>query len=137
MGTEKEEETMAAYTHKNLGDVNDSAPGFGFGDMGEVRFAKDELEAERTGISHLKLNPGVRMPFAHKHEEAEEIYVVIAGSGLMKMDDEIVEIVELDAIRISPEVARGFEAGPEGISLLAVGARHDGDGEVLKDWWTD
>jgi mannose-6-phosphate isomerase-like protein (cupin superfamily) len=128
---------MTDYTHKNLQEVQDAAPGFGFGDMGEVRFAKDELDAERTGVSHLKLNPGVRMPFAHKHDQAEEIYVVIAGSGLIKMDDEIVEIVELDAIRISPEVARSFEAGPEGISVLAMGARHDGDGEVLKDWWTD
>ena len=128
---------MSTYTHKNLSEVKDAAPGFGFGDMGEVRFAKDDLDAERTGISHLKLNPGVRMPFAHKHDEAEEIYVVIAGSGLMKMDDEIVEIVELDAIRISPEIARCFEAGPDGISLLAVGARHDGDGEVIQDWWTD
>jgi mannose-6-phosphate isomerase-like protein (cupin superfamily) len=128
---------MSAYTHKNLSEVNDAAPGFGFGEMGEVRFAKDDLDAERTGITHLKLNPGVRMPFAHKHDKAEEIYVVIAGSGLMKMDDEIVEIVELDAIRISPEVTRGFEAGPDGITLLAVGARHDGDGEVLKEWWTD
>lgn len=128
---------MGAYTHKNLGEVKDSAPGFGFGDMGEVRFAKDELDAERTGVSHLKLNPGVRMPFGHKHDEAEEIYVVVAGSGLVKLDDEIVEIVELDAIRISPEVVRCFEAGPEGISLLAVGARHDGDGEVLQNWWTD
>lgn len=128
---------MAGYTHKNLSEVKDAAPGFGFGDMGEVRFAKDELDAERTGISHLKLNPWVRMPFAHKHDEAEEIYVVIAGSGLMKMDDEIVEIFELDAIRISPEIARSFEAGPDGISLLAVGARHDGDGEVLQDWWID
>src|SRR3954462_5286455 len=101
---------MAAYTHKNLGEVEDAAPGFGFGEMGQIRFAKDDLDAERTGITHLKLNPGTRMPFGHKHDEAEEIYVVIAGSGLMKMGDDIVEIVELDAIRISPEVARGFEA---------------------------
>jgi mannose-6-phosphate isomerase-like protein (cupin superfamily) len=128
---------MTDYTHKNLRDVKDAAPGFGFGEMGEVRFAKDELDAERTGLSHLQLNPGVRMPFAHKHDEAEEIYVVIAGSGLIKMDDEIVEIVELDAIRVSPQVGRSFEAGPEGISLLAMGARHDNDGEVLNDWWTD
>jgi mannose-6-phosphate isomerase-like protein (cupin superfamily) len=128
---------MADYTHMNLSDVKDAAPGFGFGEMGQIRFAKDDLDAERTGITHMKLNPGTRMPFGHKHDEAEEIYVVIAGSGLMKMDDEIVEIVELDAIRISPETARGFEAGPEGISLLAVGARHDGDGEVLQGWWTD
>jgi mannose-6-phosphate isomerase-like protein (cupin superfamily) len=128
---------MADYTHKNLTEVDDAAPGFGFGEMGQIRFAKDDLDAERTGITHMKLNPGTRMPFGHVHEEAEEIYVVIAGSGLMKMDDEIVEIVELDAIRISPQTARGFEAGPEGISLLAVGARHDGDGEVLPNWWTD
>jgi mannose-6-phosphate isomerase-like protein (cupin superfamily) len=128
---------MADYTHKNLTEVKDAAPGFGFGEMGQIRFAKDDLDAKRTGITHMKLNPGTRMPFGHVHEEAEEIYVVIAGSGLMKMDDEIVEIVELDAVRISPKTARGFEAGPEGISLIAVGARHDGDGEVLPNWWTD
>jgi mannose-6-phosphate isomerase-like protein (cupin superfamily) len=128
---------MADYTHKNLSEVKDAAPGFGIGEMGEIRFAKDDLDAERTGVTHLKLNPSQRMPFGHKHDEAEEIYVVIAGSGRMKMDDEIVEVVELDAIRISPQVARGFEAGPEGISLLAVGARHDGDGELLQGWWED
>ena len=128
---------MSDYTHKNLTEVEDAAPGFGFGEMGEIRFAKDDLDAERTGITHMKLNPEQRMPFGHKHDQAEEIYVVIAGSGRMKMGDEIVEIVELDAIRISPEVARGFESGPEGISLIAVGARHDGDGEVLPNWWTD
>jgi quercetin dioxygenase-like cupin family protein len=105
--------------------------------MAEARFAKDELDAERTGISQLTLKPGKRMPFGHKHEQAEEIYIVIEGSGRIKLDDEIVEVVELDAIRIAPEVARGVEAGPEGISVLAVGARHDGDGELLQNWWTD
>jgi len=128
---------VANYTHKNLTEVNDSAPGFGFGEVGAIRFAKDDLDAERTGVTHLKLNPGQRIPFGHKHDQAEEIYVVIAGSGRMKLDDEIVEIVELDAIRVSPEVGRGFEAGPEGVSLIAMGARHDGDGELLQDWWTD
>jgi quercetin dioxygenase-like cupin family protein len=128
---------MGDYTHKNLGEVKDSAPGFGFAEMAEARFAKDELDAERTGISQLTLKPGKRMPFGHKHEQAEEIYIVIEGSGRIKLDDEIVEVVELDAIRIAPEVARGVEAGPEGISVLAVGARHDGDGELLQNWWTD
>jgi mannose-6-phosphate isomerase-like protein (cupin superfamily) len=128
---------MADYTHMNLSEVKDAAPGFGFGEMGEVRFAKDDLDAERTGITHLKLNPGQRMPFGHKHDVAEEIYIVVAGSGRMKIDDEIIEIVELDAVRIAPEPGRCFEAGDEGITLLAVGARHDGDGEVLQDWWTD
>lgn len=128
---------MSDYTHKNLREVKDSAPGFGFGEMGEIRFAKDDLDAERTGFTHIKLKPGQRMPFGHKHQEAEEVYVVLAGAGRMKMDDEIVDLVELDAVRVSPEVARGFEAGPDGISLLAFGARHDGDGEVLQNWWVD
>ncbi|HVW48466.1 MAG TPA: hypothetical protein VHA76_15525 [Solirubrobacterales bacterium] len=128
---------MTDYTHKNLTEVKDSAPGFGFGELAEARFAKDDLDAARTGIAHLSLKPGKRMPFGHKHDEAEEIYVVIAGSGRMKLDDEIIEVVELDAIRVSPEVGRGIEAGPDGITVLAVGARHDGDGELLQDWWVD
>lgn len=128
---------MAAYTHKNLGEVKDSAPGFGVEEIQEARFAREDLEAERTGLAYFNLKPGKRMPFGHKHEEAEEVYVVIAGSGRMKLDDEVIEVTGLDAIRVSPEVARGFEAGPEGLSLLAVGAHHENDGELLPNWWVD
>jgi mannose-6-phosphate isomerase-like protein (cupin superfamily) len=127
----------ASFTHKKLTDVKDSAPEFGMGDVQEARFAKKDLEAERTGISHQRLKPGKRSPFGHKHEEAEEVYVVIAGSGRMKLDDEIVEVETLDAIRVSPEVIRAFEAGDDGIEVLAVGARHDGDGEVIPGWWSE
>ncbi|HEY1853925.1 MAG TPA: hypothetical protein VGG40_04995 [Solirubrobacterales bacterium] len=125
------------YTHMRLTEVKDSAPEFGFGELAEARFAREALDAEQTGISHLKLKPGKRMPFGHKHDEAEEIYIVIAGSGRIKLDDEIIEVVELDAIRIAPEVARGVEGGPEGIEVLAVGAHHDNDGELLHGWWED
>jgi quercetin dioxygenase-like cupin family protein len=125
----------APFTHKKLTDVKDSAPEFGMGDVQEARFAKKDLEAERTGISHYKLKPGKRTPFGHKHEDAEEVYIVIAGSGRLKLDDEIIEVETLDAIRVSPEVIRAFEAGPDGIEVLATGARHDGDGEVIPGWW--
>ena len=128
---------MAGYTHVNLSEVKDSAPKFGADEFQEARFAREDLEAEQAGLSHIKVKPGKRMPFGHKHDEAEEIYVVIAGSGRIKLDDEIVDVVELDAIRISPEVARCMEAGPEGLSVLAVGAHHDKDGEVLPNWWAD
>jgi len=127
----------APFTHKKLTDVKDSAPEFGIGDVQEARFAKGDLEAEKTGLSHVRLKPGKRSPFGHKHEEAEEVYVVISGSGRMKLDDEIIEIERLDAIRVSPEVTRAFESGPEGIEVLALGARHDGDGEVVPGWWSD
>jgi mannose-6-phosphate isomerase-like protein (cupin superfamily) len=127
----------APYTKKKLTEVEDSAPRFGHGEVQEARFANDDLEAERTGISHLRVKPGERQGFAHKHDEAEEVYVVIAGSGRVKLDDEIVEIEELDAIRVAPPVVRQFEAGPEGLELIAVGARHEGDGDVLPGWWSD
>lgn len=125
------------FTHKKLTDVKDSAPEFGMEEIQEARFAKSDLDAERTGVSHHRLKPGKRTPFGHKHEQAEEIYVVIAGSGRMKLDDEIIEVETLDAIRVSPEVVRAFEAGGNGLEVLAMGARHDGDGEVIQGWWVD
>jgi mannose-6-phosphate isomerase-like protein (cupin superfamily) len=125
------------YTHKNLSEVKNMAPEFGYGELGEARFAQESIDAEQTGVSHLKLKPGKRMPFGHKHDEAEEVYIVIAGSGRIKLDDEIVEVVELDLIRIAPEVARGVEGGPEGIEMLMVGAHHANDGELLHGWWED
>ncbi len=125
------------FTHKKLTDVKDSAPEFGMEDVQEARFAKGDLEAEETGVSHYKLKPGQRTPFGHKHENAEEVYVVIGGSGRLKLDEEIIEVERLDAIRVAPEVVRAFEAGPEGIEVIATGTRHDGDGEVIPGWWSD
>jgi mannose-6-phosphate isomerase-like protein (cupin superfamily) len=126
-----------SHTHINLASVKDSAPRFGFGDDQEARFAREDLEAERTGVSHHRLKPGKRQPFAHRHEEAEEVYVILGGSGRLKLDDEIIEVERLDAIRIAPEVTRCFEAGPGGIEFLACGAHHDGDGEIVPGWWSD
>ncbi|MEK6252165.1 MAG: cupin domain-containing protein [Actinomycetota bacterium] len=127
----------ARYTLKKLTDVEDSAAKFGIGEIQEARFANDDLEAEHTGLSHHRLRSGKRQGFAHKHENAEEVYVVLAGSGRVKLDDEIVEVEPLDAIRVAPGVIRQFEAGSDGIELLAVGPRHEGDGELIQDWWTD
>ncbi|MDX6659720.1 MAG: hypothetical protein QOJ55_542 [Solirubrobacteraceae bacterium] len=125
------------YTLKRLTDVEDSAPKFGFSDVQEARFANDDLETEDTGVSHHRVKPGERQAFAHRHDEAEEVYVVLSGSGRVKLDDAILEIEALDAIRVAPGVTRKFEAGSDGIELVAFGPRHDGDGELIKDWWTD
>ena len=126
-----------AFTHTKLADVKDSAPEFGFGEVQEARFAMGDLEAEETGVSHVRLKPDRRSPFGHKHENAEEVYVVLSGSGRMKLDDEIIEVETLDAIRVAPEVTRAFEASSDGLEVLAVGARHDGDGEIFPGWWSD
>ena len=98
------------YTLKRITDVEDSAPKFGFQEVQEARFAKDELEAERTGVSHHRLKAHRRQPFAHRHEQAEEIYLILAGSGRVKLGEDIVELRPLDAIRVAPEVTRAFEA---------------------------
>jgi mannose-6-phosphate isomerase-like protein (cupin superfamily) len=138
LNPEMEGERMPApYTLKKLTDVEDSAVKFGFEEIQEVRFAKNDLEAEQTGVSHHRLKAGKRQPFAHRHEYAEEVYVVLAGSGRAKLDEEIIEIGTLDAIRVAPGVTRAFEAGSEGIEFLVFGPRHDGDGEVIQGWWTD
>ena len=127
----------STYTHKKLTDVQDSAPKFGFEDLQEARFATEDLEAEDTGVSHMRVKPGKRQGFAHKHDDAEEVYVVVAGSGRVKLDDDILELTEMDAIRVSPGVTRQFEGGPEGIALIAFGPRHDKDGEIFPGWWAD
>lgn len=129
---------MAAgdYTLINFQEIEDAAAQFGSGGH-QARFPTQELEAERTGIGHHRLEPGARQAIGHRHDEAEEVYVVIAGSGRVKLDDEILELTHLDAIRIAPPVIRSFEAGPDGMELLACGQRHDDDGEAFPGWWSD
>ena len=127
----------ALFTLKNLAEIDDSAPRFGYAEVQEARFAKDELDAEQTGVSYQRVKPGKRQAFAHRHERAEEVYVVLGGSGQAKLEDQIVELRALDAIRVAPGVTRAFQAGRDGLELLAFGPRHDGDGDVLPGWWKD
>jgi mannose-6-phosphate isomerase-like protein (cupin superfamily) len=124
-----------AWSKINLDEVEDAAPGNGFGERWEARVARQPLAAERTGLTHFRLRPDKRSPFNHRHREAEEIYVVLSGDGLVKLGDEIRAVRPLDAIRIAPEVPRAFEAGPDGLELLACGAHHEGDGEPVDDDW--
>src|SRR5256885_13988290 len=92
----------------------------GFGEVQEARFAHGDLNAEQIGISLQKVKPGRRHAFAHRHKEAEEVYVVVSGSGRVKLDDEVKEIGELDAIRVGPSVTRAFEAGDQGPGPVAL-----------------
>lgn len=122
-----------SYTIKNLRDVQDVAPKFGFAEVQEARFPREDLESETVGLAFHRVKPGSRQAFAHRHEHAEEIYVILSGGGRMKLDDDVVDVSEMDAIRVAPHVARAFEAGGEGLEILAFGPRHSGDGEILRD----
>lgn len=125
------------YTIRNLRDTADSAPKFGLEELGEAHFPREDLGAQTTGLAYHVLKPGKRQSFGHRHEQAEEVAVVLSGGGRVRLDDEIVDIGELDAIRIAPQVKRAFEAGSEGLSLIVFGPHRQGDGEILNDFWTD
>ena len=125
------------YTIKNLRDVEDMAASQGFGEVQEARFAHGDLDSEQSGISLQKVKPGKRHAFAHRHKDAEEIYVVIAGSGRVKLDDEVKEVKELDAIRIAPSVTRAFEADDDGLEILAFSPRAQGDAEIVQGFSWD
>jgi mannose-6-phosphate isomerase-like protein (cupin superfamily) len=122
------------YTLINLDDVEDAAPGNGFGERWEARVAREPLAAEQTGVTHFRLRPGKRSPFAHRHRDAEEVYVILAGSGKVKLGDELADVRPLDSIRVAPEVVRAFEAGPDGLEFIAFGPHH-ADGEPVDDPW--
>jgi mannose-6-phosphate isomerase-like protein (cupin superfamily) len=126
-----------SYTIKNLKEVEDLAASQGFSEMQEARFAHGDLDSSQLGISLQRVKPGKRHAFAHRHQTAEEVYVVISGSGRVKLDDQIEEVRALDAIRVSPEVTRAFEAGDEGLELLAVSPRAQGDAEIVEDFSWD
>jgi mannose-6-phosphate isomerase-like protein (cupin superfamily) len=128
---------MADYTIKNLHDVEDMAVKGGFSENQEARFAHDDLDLESLGLSYQVVKPGKHHAFGHKHSEAEEVYVVLAGSGSCKLDDESVDVKRLDAIRVGPSVTRGFEAGSDPLELLVFSRRTPGDAEIVGDFFAD
>src|SRR5881275_2823602 len=104
----------------------------------ESRFARRPIEGTTVGLSHFTLEPGFRMPFGHKHSGQEEVYVVVRGSARVKVEDDVVELGEWDAIRFDKNTMRNVEAGPEGVKYLAFGAGDDPrDAEMVQNWWTD
>src|SRR5215211_333958 len=129
---------MPSYTKLNLRqDVEDMAPRFGYSPDAQARFARKPLELEQAGISYFRLAPEFRMPFGHRHGEQEEIYLVVSGSARMKVGDDLVELGELDAIRVPGAIPRGMEGGAEGAEIVAFGAPNtdNQDAEMLPEFW--
>ena len=130
---------MSGYTIINIRDVDDAAPSFGLGEELEARFATRQLGGTTVGLALEDIKPGKRVPFAHTHREQEELYVVVRGSGRVKIDDDIRDVSEWDVIRVGPGTTRNFEAGAEGLTLLAFGAPVSvgNDSEIYPGWWSD
>jgi quercetin dioxygenase-like cupin family protein len=131
---------MSAYTIKNLkDDVKDAAPDGGLAPGLEAHFAGSSLECQESGVSYFRVAPDFRIPFGHAHGRQEEVYVIVDGTARLKLDGEVHELRKWDAVRMSPEVTRNLEAGPEGAHVLAFGAPNTGlgDAEMQPGWWTD
>ncbi len=130
---------MPGYTKLNLKEVDDQAPNLGLEPDMELRMARVALELENSGLSYQRFAPNARAPFGHRHKQQEEVYVVVNGSGRIKLDDDVVDLRQWDAVRIPNETMRAFEAGPEGAELIAIGAPNTGpgDGETTQGWWSD
>jgi mannose-6-phosphate isomerase-like protein (cupin superfamily) len=131
---------MADYTKVNLKeDVDDQAPNFGLAPNLEARMARVPLGLENSGVSYQRIAPNFRIPFGHKHRNQEEIYVVVSGSIRAKLGDDVVELKQWDAIRVPKDTMRGFEGGPEGAELIAIGAPNTGpgDADMEQGWWSD
>jgi mannose-6-phosphate isomerase-like protein (cupin superfamily) len=126
---------MSAYSVVNLLElddvVGDRAPGL------EGRFARKHMESRDLGVSHWRYAPNVRSPVGHTHGEQEEAYVVVAGSGRVRLDDEIVDLKPWDVLRVAPETLRAFEGGSEGLELIAIGGPRpeEGDGNTVQAPW--
>jgi mannose-6-phosphate isomerase-like protein (cupin superfamily) len=134
---------MPDYTLANLKtDVDDMAPQFGLAPDLEAHFARQALDMEQSGVSYQRAAAGFRVPFGHTHAKQEETYVILSGGGRAKVGDEVIELKALDALRVAPGKWRGFEAGPDGIELVAFGARpgmaqDENDSEMEQGWWSD
>ena len=128
---------MSRFAKVNLLEVEDSVgervPGL------EGRFSRKHLASRDLGISHFRYAANLRSPFAHSHREQEEAYVVVAGSGRVLLDDEVQELRQWDVLRVAPEVVRAFEAGPDGLDIIAVGGPKpaDGDGVGAEATWPE
>jgi mannose-6-phosphate isomerase-like protein (cupin superfamily) len=129
---------LPGYTIVNLMELENRADEGG--PTVEARFARTAIESEHVGVSHFRYAPGRRSNRGHSHTEQEEVYVVLSGSGRVKLDDELVDVRPWDVVRVAPGTFRGFAAGPEGLELLAIGSDRPEGGDGVRsdeDWWGD
>jgi quercetin dioxygenase-like cupin family protein len=99
-------------------ELEGGGPGAGF------HFVRRELGVEAFGINWIELPPGAE---GREHDESEsgqeEVNVCVRGGGVYRVEGEEVQVRVGTFLRFDPDSTRVPVAGPEGMTLLAVGAR--------------
>jgi mannose-6-phosphate isomerase-like protein (cupin superfamily) len=128
---------MSRHTIVNLKGIE--APETARASGVDAHFARSHMGSDHLGISYFRYPAGVRNTSGHSHREQEEAYLVIGGSGQIKLDDEVFDLAQWDLVRVAPDVVRALRPGPDGLEVIAVGSDRPegGDGTLIKDWWTD
>jgi quercetin dioxygenase-like cupin family protein len=124
------------FKHLKLSEIEDQAPSFGVDSL-EARPARTELGAQAIGLTSYTVKPGRRVGFGHSHDDVEEVYLVTSGSGRFKVDAEIVAVGPGEVVYCPPQVMREWEAGDDGLELVAFGGHIEGDANMRPGWWTD
>jgi quercetin dioxygenase-like cupin family protein len=108
----------AGYSVVHVEEVEPSGPG------GAVRFVRRELGVEAFGVNWFELPPNAE---GREHDESssgqEEVNVVVRGAGHYRVDGVEVPVREGSFIRFDPETTRCAVAGPDGMTLIGIGAR--------------
>lgn len=101
---------MPGYAIVNLLEIDDSVEGRIPGLQG--RFSRKYLDSRDLGVSLWQYAPGTRNPGGHSHREQEEAYVVVAGAGRVRLDEELRDIRQWDVIRVAPRSCAPSKPGP-------------------------
>jgi quercetin dioxygenase-like cupin family protein len=106
------------YSVVNVDEIEGAGPG------GAVRFVRRVLGVEAFGINWFEIPPN--MP-GREHDESasqqEEVNVIVRGSGIYRVDGEEIPVREGTFLRFDPGTTRQPVAGPDGLTMIAVGAR--------------
>jgi len=106
-----------AYSYVDLDDIEPAGPG------GAVRFVRRELGATAFGINQFSLPPGAAgLEHDESETQQEEVIVVLAGSGVLRVDGDELELSPGRFVRLDPETTRVPVAGPDGLTFITVGS---------------
>jgi mannose-6-phosphate isomerase-like protein (cupin superfamily) len=107
-----------AYSIVHVQEIEGSGPG------GAVRFVRRELGVEAFGINWFELGPDAA---GKEHDESEtgqeEVNVIVRGSGVYRIEGVDIPVSEGTFLRFDPGTTRVPIAGPDGMTMIGIGAR--------------